>query len=169
MRALPGRDVPKSPGAQVALRPSRAQPTRISSRKQPSKSGGGSFGASPRYVCLFVTVVTARPLHAPPTIRRRIEVLADFAGSWTCTAYTAVSSENPQLQFDLLALGGSLTATVDSDGSFTGQGRRDLNPGPPEPHSSGAGWLHSVWLHSTRFPAIRLCHKLSQITSFCDS
>jgi hypothetical protein len=47
--------------------------------------------------------------------------IADFAGTWNCTAYTAVGSDNPQLQFDLLAVGGSLTATVQSNGSFTGE------------------------------------------------
>jgi hypothetical protein len=47
--------------------------------------------------------------------------IADFAGTWNVTAYTAVSSDNPQLQFDLLAVGGSLTTTVQSNGSFTGE------------------------------------------------
>lgn len=49
-------------------------------------------------------------------------VIADLAGTWTCTQFLAASTVDPQVQFELISLGGSLTVTVEPDGSFVGQG-----------------------------------------------
>ena len=48
-------------------------------------------------------------------------VQADLAGTWTATQFQVTSADNPLLSLDLIALGGSLTVTVDTDGNFTGQ------------------------------------------------
>ncbi len=48
-------------------------------------------------------------------------VIADLAGTWTCTQFLAVSTVDPQVQFELISLGGSLFVTVAPDGSFVGQ------------------------------------------------
>ncbi len=47
-------------------------------------------------------------------------VIADLAGAWDCTQFLATSTENPQVQFELIAAGGSLAVTVDVHGAFTG-------------------------------------------------
>lgn len=47
--------------------------------------------------------------------------VADLAGSWTATMYKATSASDSQVQFELITAGGSLTATVQADGSFTGE------------------------------------------------
>jgi hypothetical protein len=46
--------------------------------------------------------------------------IADFAGSWNCTAFVVTSSANPQIQFDLIAAGGALSVTVQPSGNFNG-------------------------------------------------
>jgi len=48
-------------------------------------------------------------------------VIADLAGTWTCTQFLAVSTVDPQVQFELISMGGSLIVTVAPDGSFVGQ------------------------------------------------
>lgn len=48
-------------------------------------------------------------------------VIADLAGTWTCTQFLATSTDDPQVQFELIALGGALTVTVAPDGSFVGE------------------------------------------------
>ena len=48
-------------------------------------------------------------------------VIADLAGAWDCTQFLAVSTDDPQTQFELITLGGSLTVTVQPDGSFVGE------------------------------------------------
>ncbi len=48
-------------------------------------------------------------------------------------------------------------------------GRRDLNPGPPEPHSPGAGRSQPIWLDSTGFSANRPDLSRPHFDSFCDS
>ena len=48
-------------------------------------------------------------------------VIADLAGAWDCTQFLAVSTDDPQVQFELIALGGSLAVTVQPDGSFVGE------------------------------------------------
>lgn len=47
-------------------------------------------------------------------------VIADLAGTWNCTQFLAVSTVDPQVQFELIAMGGSLAVTVAPDGSFVG-------------------------------------------------
>lgn len=47
-------------------------------------------------------------------------VIADLAGTWTCTQFLAVSTVDPQLQFELISMGGSLVVNVAPDGSFVG-------------------------------------------------
>ncbi len=46
--------------------------------------------------------------------------IADFEGSWNCTSFIATSTADPQIQFNLVLLGGALSATVETDGSFVG-------------------------------------------------
>ena len=48
-------------------------------------------------------------------------VIADLAGTWTCTQVLAVSTVDPQVQFELIALGGALSVTVAPDGTFVGE------------------------------------------------
>ena len=52
----------------------------------------------------------------PPQIE-----IADLAGNWTCTLFLATNANNEQEQFELIAMGGSLTAAVAPDGSFVGE------------------------------------------------
>lgn len=47
-------------------------------------------------------------------------VIADLAGTWNCTQFLAVSTVDPQVQFELISMGGTLTVTVAPDGSFVG-------------------------------------------------
>ena len=47
-------------------------------------------------------------------------VIADLAGTWNCTQFLAVSTVDPQVQFELIAMGGTLVVTVAPDGSFVG-------------------------------------------------
>lgn len=47
-------------------------------------------------------------------------VIADLAGTWTCTQFLAVSTVDPQVQFELISMGGSLVVNVAPDGSFVG-------------------------------------------------
>jgi len=47
-------------------------------------------------------------------------VIADLAGTWTCTQFLAVSTVDPQIQFELISMGGALSVTVAPDGSFVG-------------------------------------------------
>ncbi len=47
-------------------------------------------------------------------------VIADLAGTWDCTQFLATSTENPQVQFELISMGGALTVAVDVHGAFTG-------------------------------------------------
>ena len=46
--------------------------------------------------------------------------IADFAGTWVAALFQITSAENALLSFDLIGLGGAMTATVAADGSFTG-------------------------------------------------
>ena len=46
--------------------------------------------------------------------------IADFAGTWNATEFRATSLDDPQIQFELVAAGGSMTITVQPDGAFTG-------------------------------------------------
>ena len=39
-------------------------------------------------------------------------VIADLAGTWNCTQFLAVSTVDPQIQFELIAMGGALAVTV---------------------------------------------------------
>jgi len=48
-------------------------------------------------------------------------VIADLAGTWTCTQFLAVSTDDPQVQFELIAMGGALSVTVAPDGTFVGE------------------------------------------------
>ena len=48
-------------------------------------------------------------------------VIADLAGTWNCTQFLAVSTVDPQIQFELIAMGGALAVTVAPDGSFVGE------------------------------------------------
>ena len=48
-------------------------------------------------------------------------VIADLAGTWDCTQFLATSTVDPQVQFELISLGGSLSVTVAPDGSFVGE------------------------------------------------
>lgn len=47
--------------------------------------------------------------------------IADLAGSWNATSYRATSASDPQVVFELLTAGGSLTATVQANGDFAGE------------------------------------------------
>ena len=47
-------------------------------------------------------------------------VIADLAGTWNCTQFLAVSTVDPQVQFELISMGGSLVVNVAPDGSFVG-------------------------------------------------
>lgn len=44
--------------------------------------------------------------------------LQDLAGTWDATEVTFQSLDNPLILFDLVALGGSLTLSVQADGSY---------------------------------------------------
>jgi hypothetical protein len=46
--------------------------------------------------------------------------IADFAGDWEATQFKVTHPTNPLIQFDLIALGGSLDATVQTTGAFLG-------------------------------------------------
>ena len=48
-------------------------------------------------------------------------VISDLAGAWNCTEYLATSTEDPQIQFELISLGGALSVTVQENGSFAGE------------------------------------------------
>ncbi|NNK48234.1 MAG: hypothetical protein HKP01_05115 [Gemmatimonadetes bacterium] len=48
-------------------------------------------------------------------------VIADLAGTWTCTQFLATSENDPQMQFELISMGGSLAVTVQPDGAFVGE------------------------------------------------
>ena len=43
----------------------------------------------------------------------------DIAGTWTATSLTATNPENSSEFFDLIAMGGSLTITFRTDGTYT--------------------------------------------------
>jgi hypothetical protein len=52
----------------------------------------------------------------------------DFAGSWNATKFLVKSQANPEMQFDLIAMGGSTSWVASTDGSFTGEA---VIPNPP--------------------------------------
>ena len=47
-------------------------------------------------------------------------VIADLAGAWDCTQFLATSTDDPNVQFELISMGGSLAVAVDVHGAFTG-------------------------------------------------
>lgn len=47
--------------------------------------------------------------------------IADLAGSWNATSYKPTSASDPQVVFELITAGGSLTATVQANGDFAGE------------------------------------------------
>jgi hypothetical protein len=46
--------------------------------------------------------------------------MADLAGDWDVTMYLATSVDDPQLQFELIAAGGSMEVLVQQSGAFAG-------------------------------------------------
>jgi len=48
-------------------------------------------------------------------------VISDLAGAWNCTEFLATSTDNPEIQFELISLGGALSVTVQENGSFVGE------------------------------------------------
>ena len=46
--------------------------------------------------------------------------IADFAGVWDAASYLVKSKDDPAMSMDPIALGGSMTATIDTGGRLTG-------------------------------------------------
>ena len=79
-------------------------------------------------------------------------VIADLAGDWDCTLFLATSTEDPTVQFELIALGGALSVTVQPDGSFTGLASiPDLGAGETEVPFGGTFALVSQTVLSMQF------------------